>query len=368
MMEEKEKNNLQKEQKENGETPKGEEVNNIPQEVGERKETQSGENTQNQPQGGENLLEYYQQKFAEEEKKPKKKVGYVTIVGKPNVGKSTLINALIGTKVSIVTDKPGTTRIRLLGIRNDENSQIVFLDTPGIYREQDAMEKAMIEMATTSLQDADVVLFMIEAHRPWTKQDREIFEKYVKPLNKPVILVINKIDKLKKADEVLPLIEESAKYYPFAEIVPISAKKGTNVKRLLEVIKKYLPEGEPLFPEDMTVDLPLRLYVAEIVREKILQLTHDEVPQEVAVVINEIKPGDKNPDMLVISGEIIVSRESLKPIIIGKKGQRLREIGKRAREELQLILGKPVYLQLWVRVKEDWRDRPELVKMFGYTL
>ena len=144
--------------------------------------------------------------------------------------------------------------------------------------------------------------------------------------------------------------------------------KRQNVKRLLEVIKKYLPEGEPLFPEDMTVDLPLRLYVAEIIREKILQLTHDEVPQEVAVVVNEIKPGDKNPDMLVIRGEIIVSRESLKPIIIGKKGQRLREIGKRAREELQLILGKPVYLELWVRVKEDWRDRPELVRMFGYSL
>ncbi len=329
----------------------------------ERKENQQKEQVE-----GQDLLEYYQQKFQQEEQKPKKKVGYVTIVGKPNVGKSTLINALIGTKVSIVTDKPGTTRIRLLGIKNEPDAQIVFLDTPGIYREQDAMEKAMIEMATTSLQDADVILFMIEAHRPWTKQDREIFEKYVKPLNKPVILVINKIDKLKKTDELLPLIEESSKYYNFAEIVPISAKKGTNVKRLLEVIKKYLPEGEPLFPEDMTVDLPLRLYVAEIVREKILQLTHDEVPQEVAVVINEIKPGDKNPDMLVITGEIIVSRESLKPIIIGKKGQRLREIGKRAREELELILGKPVYLQLWVRVKEDWRERPELVKMFGYSL
>ena len=316
----------------------------------------------------ENLLEYYKEKFEQDKEKPKKKVGYVTIVGKPNVGKSTLINAIIGTKVSIVTDKPGTTRIRLLGIYNDEDSQIVFLDTPGIYREQDAMEKAMIEMATTSLQDADVILFMIEAHRPWTKQDREIFEKHIKPLNKPVILVINKIDKLTKADDVLPIIEKSAEYYPFAEIVPISARKGTNVKRLVEVIKKYLPEGEPLFPEDMTIDLPLRLYVAEIIREKILQLTHDEVPQEVAVVVNEIKPGDKNPDMLVISGEIIVSRENLKPIIIGKKGQRLKEIGKRAREELELILGKPVYLQLWVRVKPDWRERPELVRMFGYSL
>jgi len=321
-----------------------------------------------QKQQQENLLEYYKEKFEQDKEKPKKKVGYVTIVGKPNVGKSTLINAIIGTKVSIVTDKPGTTRIRLLGIYNDEDSQIVFLDTPGIYREQDAMEKAMIEMATTSLQDADVILFMIEAHRPWTKQDREIFEKHIKPLNKPVILVINKIDKLTKADDVLPIIEKSAEYYPFAEIVPISARKGTNVKRLIEVIKKYLPEGEPLFPEDMTIDLPLRLYVAEIIREKILQLTHDEVPQEVAVVVNEIKPGDKNPDMLVISGEIIVSRENLKPIIIGKKGQRLKEIGKRAREELELILGKPVYLQLWVRVKPDWRERPELVRMFGYSL
>jgi len=298
----------------------------------------------------------------------KKKVGYVAIVGKPNVGKSTLINALVGTKVSIVADKPGTTRIRLLGIKNDEDCQIVFLDTPGIYREEDALEKAMIEMAKTSLEDADVILFMIEAHRPWTKQDIRVFDNYVRPLNKPVILVINKIDLLKNVNEVLPIIEKSAEFYPFKEIVPVSAKKGTNIKRLLEVIKKYLPEGEPLFPEDMVVDIPLRLYIAEIIREKILQLTYDEVPQEVAVVINEIKPGDKNPNMLVISGEIIVSRESLKPIIIGKKGQRLKEIGKRAREELELILGKPVYLQLWVRVKEDWRERPELVRNFGYSL
>jgi GTP-binding protein Era len=302
------------------------------------------------------------------EAQKKKKVGYVAIVGKPNVGKSTLINALVGTKVSIVADKPGTTRIRLLGIKNDEDCQIVFLDTPGIYREEDALEKAMIEMAKTSLEDADVILFMIEAHRPWTKQDIRVFDNYVRPLNKPVILVINKIDLLKNVNEVLPIIEKSAEFYPFKEIVPVSAKKGTNIKRLLEVIKKYLPEGEPLFPEDMVVDIPLRLYIAEIIREKILQLTYDEVPQEVAVVINEIKPGDKNPNMLVISGEIIVSRESLKPIIIGKKGQRLKEIGKRAREELELILGKPVYLQLWVRVKEDWRERPELVRNFGYSL
>jgi GTP-binding protein Era len=368
-MEEKKRENRESEIKEkNSQEEKKGQNKTLQEENVQKIEASADEKDKVQETGGEDLLEYYRQKFEQEGEKPKKKVGYVTIVGKPNVGKSTLINALIGTKVSIVTDKPGTTRIRLLGIRNDEDSQIVFLDTPGIYKEQDAMEKAMIEMATTSLQDADVVLFMIEAHRPWTKQDREIFDKYVRPLKKPVILVINKIDKLKKVDEVLPLIEESAKFYDFAEIVPISAKKGTNVKRLLEVIKKYLPEGEPLFPEDMTVDLPLRLYVAEIVREKILQLTHDEVPQEVAVVINEIKPGDKNPNMLVISGEIIVSRESLKPIIIGKKGQRLKEIGKRAREELQLILGKPIYLQLHVRVKKDWRERPELVRMFGYSL
>ncbi len=302
------------------------------------------------------------------------KVGYVTIVGKPNVGKSTLLNNLIGRKVSIVTPKPGTTRIRVLGVKTiPETAQIVFLDTPGIYRPKgsDALGRAMIEMAKQSLEDADVILFMIDAEEGWRRRDEEVFQSYVKPLSdsKPVILVINKIDRIGPAKNVLPLIEEIHSEHPeFREIVPVSALKGANLDELEKVILRYLPEGEPLFPEDMVTDLPLRLLAAEIVREKVMLLTREEVPTAVAVVITEIKPGDVDPSILVIKGEIVVDRENLRPIIIGKKGQRLKQIGKLAREELELITGRKVYLELWVKVKPDWRKRPDLVKTFGYLM
>ncbi len=302
------------------------------------------------------------------------KVGYVTIVGKPNVGKSTLLNNILGRKVSIVTPKPGTTRIRVLGVKNiPETAQIVFLDTPGIYRPKasDILGKSMLQMAKQSLEDGDVILFMIDAQEGWRNRDEEVFQNYVKPLaeQKPLILVINKIDRLGPAKNVLPLIEELHKRHPeFKEIVPISALKGANLQELENTILKYLPEGEPLFPEEMITDLPLRLLAAEIVREKVMLLTREEVPTAVAVVINEIKPGDANPEILVIRGEIIVDRENLKPIIIGKKGQRLKQIGKLARQELELITQRKVYLELWVKVKPDWRKRPELVKSFGYVM
>ncbi len=302
------------------------------------------------------------------------KVGYVAIVGKPNVGKSTLLNNLLGRKVSIVTPKPGTTRIRVLGVKNiPETAQIVFLDTPGIYQPKgaDVLGKAMNQLARQSLEDADVILFMIDAEEGWRKRDEEVFQNYIKPYadKKPVILVINKIDRLERTEEVLPMIEELHKSHPeFKEIVPTSALKGANLDELEKTILKYLPEGEPLFPEDMITDLPLRLLAAEIVREKVMLLTREEVPTAVAVVITEIKPGDADPNVLVVKGEIIVDRENLKPIIIGKKGQRLKQIGKLAREELELITGKKVYLELWVKVKPDWRRRPELVRTFGYLM
>ncbi len=302
------------------------------------------------------------------------KSGYVAIVGKPNVGKSTLLNNLIGRKISIVTPKPGTTRIRVIGVKTiPETAQIVFLDTPGIYKpkEADALGKAMIEMAKQSLTDADLVLFMIDAEEGWRKRDEEVFRNYMKSLSKEkaLLLVINKIDKIGSPKNVLPLIEELHKRHPeFKEIIPISALKGVNLEDLEKTIIKYLPEGKPLFPENMVTDLPLRLLAAEIVREKIMLLTREEVPTAVAVVITEIKPGDADPKVLVIQGEIIVDRENLRPIIIGKKGQRLKQIGRLARQELELITGRKVYLELWVKVKPDWRKRAELVKSFGYTM
>ena len=229
----------------------------------------------------------------------------------------------------------------------------------------------MNQMARQSLEDADVILFMIDAEEGWRKRDEEVFQNYVKPYSeeKPVFLVINKIDKIGPAKNVLPMIEEIHRKHPeFKEIIPVSALKGANLDELEKTILKYLPEGEPLFPEDMITDLPLRLLAAEIVREKVMLLTREEVPTAVAVVITEIKPGDADPNVLVIKGEIIVERENLKPIIIGKKGQRLKQIGKLAREELELITNRKVYLELWVKVKPEWRKRPELVRMFGYMM
>ncbi|RMH05540.1 MAG: GTPase Era [Aquificota bacterium] len=300
------------------------------------------------------------------------KAGYVAIVGKPNVGKSTLLNNLLGTKVSIVSPKPGTTRIRVLGVKNiPGEAQIVFLDTPGIYRPKDALGEAMVQIAKASLEDADVILFMIDAEDGWRDDDSMVFETYIKPLaeQKHLFLVINKVDKVGQVGELLPLAEELSKRYPqFKEIVPVSALKGYNLNELLKTIIKYLPEGEPLFPEDMLTDLPLRLLAAEIIREKVLMKVHQEVPQGVSVVVKEITHGTHDPSLLVIKADIVVDRENYKPIIIGKDGQRLKSIGKMAREELELITGRKVYLELWVQVKPDWRKRTELVKSFGYTL
>lgn len=300
------------------------------------------------------------------------KVGYVAIVGKPNVGKSTLLNQILGTKISIISPKPGTTRIRILGVKNiPGEAQIVFLDTPGIYRPKDALGEAMVEMASSSLQDADVILFMIDAEDGFRDDDRQVFEKYIKPYaeQKPVFLVINKVDKVGGVENLLPLAEQLSKEFPqIKEIVPISALKGYNIGELIKTILKYLPEGEPLFPEDMVTDLPFRLMAAEIIREKVLLKVHQEIPQGVAVLVTEVSDGTHDPNVLVIKAEIIVDRENYKPIIIGKGGQRLKSIGKMAREELELITGRKVYLELFVRVKPDWKKRPELVKSFGYAI
>ncbi len=300
------------------------------------------------------------------------KVGFIAVVGKPNVGKSTLINNLIGRKVSIVSPKAGTTRIRVLGIKNiPQVAQFIFLDTPGIYKPKDALGQMMVKTAQQTLQESDVILFMIDAVEGWRNRDEEVFREHIKPLadQKPVILVINKIDMLKDVKEVLPMIEKLSSSFPeIREIVPVSALKGSNLQELERTVINYLPEGEPLFPEDMVTDLPLRLMAAEVIREKAMLLTREEVPTSIAVVINEITEGEKNPEVLVIRAELIVDRENLKAIVIGKRGRMLKQIGQRAREELELMTGRKVFLELHVKVKPDWRKRPELVKMFGYYM
>ena len=293
------------------------------------------------------------------------KAGFVALIGRPNVGKSTLLNYILGTKLSIVSPKPQTTRMRILGVKHDKDAQIIFLDTPGIQKGKDILTKTVVESAVASMEEADVLVLIIDAEKGWTKEDEQLLHNYIEKLNKPTILVINKVDKVKK-DTLLPLIEEVSKKYDFKEIVPLSAKKGENVDRFLEVLKKYLPESPPLFPEEQITDLPLKFYIAEIIREKIFNNVRDEVPYSVAVEVEDIKQGENNPNVVVIDAIIYVEKPSHKGILIGKKGQMLKKIGKEAREELEYLLQKKVYLNLWVKVKEKWKEDVRLLKMLGY--
>lgn len=295
------------------------------------------------------------------------RAGFVAIVGRPNVGKSTLLNNIIGTKLSIVSPKPQTTRIRILGVKHLPDAQIIFLDTPGIQKGSDLLTKSVVESAVASIEDADIIMMVIEADRGWTNEDRQIVQNYLEKLKKTSILVINKIDKIQR-DLVLPLIEESTKVYPFDEIVPVSAIKGLNIDELINTIKKYLPESPPLFPEDQITDLPLKLHIAEIIREKVFFNTYDEVPYSVAVEVESIREGDINKDILFINANIYIEKENHKGIIIGKKGQMLKKIGTQARQELEFLLGKKVVLNLHVKVKERWKEDIRLLRMLGYSL
>lgn len=294
------------------------------------------------------------------------KAGFVAIVGRPNVGKSTLLNNIIKTKISIVSPKPQTTRIRILGIKHLPDAQIIFLDTPGIQRGKDLLTKSVVESAVASMEDADVITMVIEADKGWTNEDIQIVKNYLEKLNKPTILIINKIDKIQR-DLVLPLIEESTKIYNFNEIVPVSAIKNINIDELLDTIKRYLPESPPLFPEDQITDLPLKLHIAEIIREKVFFNTHDEIPYSVAVSVESMREGDVNKNILFIDATIYVEKESHKGIIIGKKGQMLKKIGSQSREEIEFLLGKKVVLNIHVKVKEKWKEDIRLLRILGYN-
>ena len=294
------------------------------------------------------------------------KAGFVALIGRPNVGKSTIMNAILGTKLSIVSPKPQTTRMRILGVKHDKDAQIIFLDTPGVQKGKDLLTKVVMESAVGSMEEADVLVFIIEADKGWTNEDEQILENYIKKLNKPTILVINKIDKMEDKRLLLPLIEESAKKYNFVEIIPMSAVKGENLDRFVEALKKYLPESPPLFPEDQITDLPLRFYIAEIIREKIFQNTRQELPYSAAVEVESIEEGERNKNLLIINAVIYVEKENHKGIIIGKKGQMLKKIGQQARQELEALLGKKVHLNLWVKVKPRWKEDIRLLKLLGY--
>ena len=289
------------------------------------------------------------------------KSGFATLIGRPNVGKSTLMNHLIGQKIAITSNKPQTTRNRIQTVLTTEEGQIVFVDTPGIHKAKNKLGEYMVNIAERSLNEVDVVLWLVEPTTFIGAGERHIIDQ-LKKVKTPVILVINKIDMVKK-EEILPAIDVYRKEYDFAEIVPVSARTGDNTDELVKVILKYLPYGPQFYDEDTITDQPERQIVAELIREKALHCLDDEIPHGIAVTIEKMKRKGK---VIHIEATIICERDSHKGIIIGKQGNMLKKIGSTARYEIEKMLDCQVNLKLWVKVKKDWRDSEYLMKNFGY--
>jgi GTP-binding protein Era len=291
------------------------------------------------------------------------KSGFVAIIGRPNVGKSTFLNRVIGQKIAIMSDKPQTTRNKIQGVYTTDDTQIIFIDTPGIHKPKHKLGDFMVKVAQSALQEVDLILFMVDAVEGLGRGDEFIMER-LKQVDTPVFLVINKIDEV-HPDDLLPLIDQYRSRHSFAEVVPISALQGNNVETLLEQIKKYLPEGPQYYPADQVTDHPERFIIAELIREKVLHLTREEVPHSVAVVVESIERRE-NSDTVYVAATIIVERDSQKGIIIGKRGQMLKEIGQRARMDIEALLGSKVFLELWVKVQKDWRNKLSQLRDLGY--
>jgi GTP-binding protein Era len=288
--------------------------------------------------------------------------GFVAVVGRPNVGKSTLINALMGTKVSIVTAKPQTTRHRILAVHTTRDVQIIFIDTPGIHRKAGkAMNRLMNRTASSALGDADLVLFVSEAGR-WTEEDGDVMGK-LRSVGAPIVAVLNKVDTVKPKERLLEIITEMSGRHEFADIVPLSAKKHDNLDALMNLIPGYLPESPQLFPEDMQTDRGIEFHVTEVIREKLTQSLHQEIPYGLTVQIERF---DTGKDRTTINAIIWVERDSQKGIVVGKGGSVLKRVGREARLELKEMLGRPVHLELWVKVKDNWADNEKDLQRLGY--
>lgn len=291
------------------------------------------------------------------------KSGFISIVGRPNVGKSTLLNQLLGQKVAIMSNKPQTTRNKIQGILTRESFQAVFIDTPGIHKPKHRLGEFMNKQATSTLGEVDAVLFLVEADQEPGGGD-EYIAQMLAGVKTPIILVINKEDLITK-DQLLVRIGQYKDLLDVAAIIPISALKGENLDVLVNEIVKMLPEGPMYFPSDQVTDHPERFIIAELIREKVLELTREEVPHSIAVVIEQIKERD-NTDTLFVSAIIYVERSSQKGILIGKQGQLMKEIGKRARNDIERLLGSKIYLDLWIKVKKDWRNQAVDLRNFGF--
>jgi len=291
------------------------------------------------------------------------KSGFIGIIGRPNAGKSTLLNKIMGEKIAITTYKPQTTRNKITGIKNLENGQLIFLDTPGIHKAKTPLNKHMINIAIDIFEDMDLILLLVEANtRP--HNDDILIIKSLQSIKTPVILVINKIDLAEKKN-LLPLIDEFSHLFPFREIMPVSALTGDSLNILMDIICKILPEGPKYFPDDMITDLSERFLAAEIIREKVILLTHQEIPYSTAVVVDSFKE-DESKDLIKIHATVNVEKKSQKGILIGKHGSMLKEIGRQARLEMERFFAVRIYLELFIKIKKNWTKDPNMLKEFGY--
>lgn len=296
--------------------------------------------------------------------KPPFRSGFVGILGRPNVGKSTLLNSIVGEKIAIVSDKPQTTRNRIMGVKHLPDAQIVYLDTPGLHKPRSRLNERMVESALASLGELDLIYFVVEVGSSPGSGDRVLLDP-IRRANRPVFLVLNKIDQVKKM-ALIPIIDSWARLFDFKEVVPISALTRSNLDRLIDITVAALPEGPAYYPEDVVTDRSLRFMAAETVREKILHRTRQEIPHVVAVTIEAFEE-DTEKNITRIHATIYVERDTQKGILIGKSGSLLKAVGTEARQELEVLLKTKVYLELWVKVRKDWRDSETSLAEFGYT-
>lgn len=291
------------------------------------------------------------------------RAGFVAVIGKPNVGKSTLVNLYVGRKVSIVSPRPQTTRRRILGVLTLPEAQIIFVDTPGIHKPKHKLGEYMVESAVAAIPDADLLLFVCDVSKPPDEDDRRIGEWIKRKAKAPILLVLNKMDRL-PPEKVIPHTEAYFALVPHQDWMMLCATKGYNQEKLLALILRHLPESPFLFPPDQFTDQPLSLFAAELIREKVLLQTYQEVPHGIAVMIDRWE--ERPNGVLYIAATVLVERESHKGIVIGVGGQKLKQIGKQAREELELWLNRKIFLELWVKVRERWRDQPSILTQLGY--
>lgn len=291
------------------------------------------------------------------------KSGFVSIIGRPNVGKSTFVNRVIGHKIAIMSDKAQTTRNKIQGVMTRDDAQIIFIDTPGIHKPKHKLGDYMMRVAKNTLSEIDAIMFMVNVNEDIGRGDEYIMEM-LKNVKTPIFLVLNKID-LVHPDTLMPKIEQYQSYMDFTDIIPISALEGLNVDHFIDVLKSFLPEGPKYYPDNQISDHPEQFVVSEIIREKILHLTSEEIPHAIGVNVDRMIKEDE--DRVRIEATIYIERDSQKGIVIGKGGKKLKEVGKRARRDIEMLLGSKVYLELWVKVQRDWRNKLNFIRQIGYV-